>query len=128
MVATCFPLQVGQYALRWSYQKDFSVSTGDDAVWVDDVVFPILADPVSVGELVQQSSFSVYPNPGNGILNIKTDDTYEIEIRDLTGRVLIDFGTMERDSQLDCSTLRSGIYILNAINQEKEINQRIIIQ
>ncbi len=123
-----FPLQVGQYALRWSYQKDFSVSTGDDAVWVDDVVFPILADPVSVEELVQESSFIVYPNPGNGILNLKTDDTFEIEIRDLTGRVLLDFGTTERDSQLDCSSLRSGVYILNARNQKKEINQRIIIQ
>ena len=76
---------------------------------------------------MQQSSFRVYPNPGNGILNLKTDDTYD-EIRDLTGRVLIDFGTTDRDNWLDCSTLRSGVYILNAKSEEKKLTKEFIIQ
>jgi hypothetical protein len=123
-----FPLNVGQYDLRWSYTKDFTVSSGDDAVWVDDVIFPLLADPVSTSEILESSLFSVYPNPGNGLFNLKMDDSYFIEIKDLTGRQVLQFGDLEQESQIDCSELKKGVYILSARNKELEINKKIIIQ
>lgn len=123
-----FPLNVGQYDLRWSYTKDFTVSSGDDAVWVDDVIFPLLADPVSISEIPESSLFSVYPNPGNGVFNLKMDDSYFIEIKDLTGRQVLQFGALEQESQIDCSELKKGVYILSARNNELEINKKIIIQ
>ncbi len=33
-----FPLTAGTHDFEWSYEKDFSVSTGDDRVWIDDIV------------------------------------------------------------------------------------------
>ncbi|MDG1296094.1 MAG: C25 family cysteine peptidase [Saprospiraceae bacterium] len=123
-----FPLDVGQYDLRWSYTKDFTVSSGDDAVWVDDVIFPLLADPVSISEIPESTLFRVYPNPGNGLFNLKMDDSYFIEIKDLTGRQVLQFGALEQESQIDCSELKKGVYILSARNNELEINKKIIIQ
>lgn len=32
-----FPLAAGSHTLQWEYEKDFSFSSGDDQVWVDDV-------------------------------------------------------------------------------------------
>lgn len=123
-----FPLNIGEYELRWSYQKDFTVSSGEDAVWIDDIIFPVISAPVSVAKLINDDSFKVYPNPGNGLLNIKMDGNYSIDIRDLTGRILLEFGDYEQEGQLDCTSLTKGVYILKAKNEDKEINKRIIIQ
>ena len=34
-----YPLPAGQYTFRWWYTKDSSVSTGQDAAWIDDISF-----------------------------------------------------------------------------------------
>ncbi|MCD6555976.1 MAG: lamin tail domain-containing protein, partial [Bacteroidales bacterium] len=39
-------------------------------------------------EDVNGKSISVYPNPSNGIFNINVKDTYNLEITDITGRVI----------------------------------------
>ncbi|HDR68301.1 MAG TPA: T9SS type A sorting domain-containing protein [Bacteroidaceae bacterium] len=33
-------LEPGDYKVVWSYEKDQSISSGQDAAWVDDIVFP----------------------------------------------------------------------------------------
>ncbi|MGJ8725469.1 MAG: Ig domain-containing protein [Roseibacillus sp.] len=37
-------IPVGTHTLRWSYEKDFSVSNGQDAAWVDDIQFSDTVD------------------------------------------------------------------------------------
>ncbi len=44
-----YPLSSGSHNLRWRYGKDFTVSAGSDACWVDNIVLPVDAS-VSVGE------------------------------------------------------------------------------
>ena len=34
------PVTVGNHTFKWSYTKDGSVSSGDDAAWIDDIIFP----------------------------------------------------------------------------------------
>lgn len=40
-----FPVDEGTRTFEWTYSKDSSVSEGDDAAWIDDIVFPIKIDP-----------------------------------------------------------------------------------
>ena len=35
-----FPVSVGTHTFKWEYDKDFSVSTGADAAWIDYIIFP----------------------------------------------------------------------------------------
>jgi hypothetical protein len=35
-----FPLDSGQHLLEWRYNKDSNTDRGEDAAWIDDVVFP----------------------------------------------------------------------------------------
>jgi hypothetical protein len=35
------PITSGAHTLTWSYEKDTSVSSGQDAAWIDDVVLPL---------------------------------------------------------------------------------------
>ena len=39
--AVSFPLIEGRRTFTWTYTKDDSVSSGSDAAWIDDIVFPV---------------------------------------------------------------------------------------
>jgi len=34
------PVTAGQHTFKWSYSKDYSMNSGDDAAYVDDITFP----------------------------------------------------------------------------------------
>ncbi|NLO11127.1 MAG: T9SS type A sorting domain-containing protein, partial [Candidatus Cloacimonetes bacterium] len=36
-----FPVPPGIVTFKWIYQKDYSVSSGSDTAWIDDIIFPI---------------------------------------------------------------------------------------
>ena len=36
-----FPVTAGRRRFRWMYSKDYSGSEGQDAAWIDDIIFPI---------------------------------------------------------------------------------------
>jgi hypothetical protein len=38
-----FPLAAGHHTLRWSYEKDGSISSGSDAAWIDEASLPAVA-------------------------------------------------------------------------------------
>jgi hypothetical protein len=54
-----FFVPVGEHRFTWIYQKDENTSKGDDAVWIDDIVFP------QVGNC-ESCDFFVIPNPNGG--------------------------------------------------------------
>jgi len=39
-----FPVSAGLRTFKWSYIKDYSVSSGSDAAWIDNIAFPISSD------------------------------------------------------------------------------------
>lgn len=39
-----FPVSAGLRTFKWSYIKDYSVSSGSDAAWIDNIAFPISND------------------------------------------------------------------------------------
>ncbi len=42
-----FPVSSGVHTFRWTYKKDYSVSTGEDCAWLDYIVFPPTIEPGS---------------------------------------------------------------------------------
>jgi hypothetical protein len=40
-----FPIIEGVHTLSWSFEKDYSVSTGSDCGWIDFITFPPFGDP-----------------------------------------------------------------------------------
>ena len=72
-------------------------------------------------------SFSLYPNPTTGIINIKNEAALEImsiQVFNLLGnRVLTD---KEQIDLLDISALKSGVYILTIETEEGDVSKKII--
>ncbi len=61
-------------------------------------------------EILEQSHFNLYPNPGNGRLNLETEaNTFSLEIWNTNGQVI---RRTENQRQIDISDLPNGMYIL----------------
>lgn len=76
--------------------------------------------------------FGLYPNPGNGFINVKSNTLIEqIEIYDVKGKsVYQKQGISSKEFQLNLGEeLKSGIYILRALDENQQwLNQKLIIQ
>lgn len=73
-------------------------------------------------EDVSDDDFAVYPNPTNGVLQIKTDQNIIfVELFDLTGKSV----ARSNDTVIDVSNLPNGLFLLK-INTEKGSSARMI--
>lgn len=99
-------------------------SNGNDSIPHRDSVGNVIPDPVQI-------SWSYYPNPTNGIVNIvSTADIEELYITDLSGKVLQIIGKIEanRVEQVDLSQYATGIYLIRYPQGEKWISGKVILQ
>jgi hypothetical protein len=77
----------------------------------------------------QGLSVSVYPNPANDLINIKsTLSEGSITIFDMTGKLLINQQISGAMNSINTSELKNGIYNLIISNGEKTLSQKLIIQ
>jgi len=65
----------------------------------------------------------IYPNPVTDVLNITKE--IDIKLYDMVGNLII---SKEKTTQINMTSLPSGIYNLNIIYNNKNINNRIIKQ
>jgi hypothetical protein len=62
------------------------------------------------------ADFKLFPNPASKVLTITTEDSGNIEILDLTGKVVIEQKTTGKETNIDLSELNPGIYFVRVIN------------
>lgn len=65
--------------------------------------------------------FNIYPNPGNGNLNLNTisqSEEFKIQVIDLQGRVLLN---VPFSNQIDLSNLNKGIYFIQLLDADNRI-------
>ncbi|MBL4652680.1 MAG: T9SS type A sorting domain-containing protein [Flavobacteriales bacterium] len=70
-----------------------------------------------------QNDINIYPNPANNTLFIEYKDDLEIYIYTLTGKLLLK-SRINQSGQLDVSTLPTGIYILEAVDEKQNKTMR----
>lgn len=58
---------------------------------------------------------SVYPNPNNGefVIDAKTQDQKEVQIIDITGRIISEFKSTDETIQVNINDLAKGLYYVN---------------
>ncbi len=75
--------------------------------------------------------WSYYPNPTNGIINVKADtDIEELFLTDLTGKLLQSIKHLEKDRvyQFDLSYYVTGIYLIRYLHEDKWITGKVVLQ
>ena len=83
----------------------------------------------AVGLEEKTSTFNVYPNPSNGILNIEINETgtYSVQINDIVGK-LISNENINENTTLNLKHLNKGIYFVNVSNNETTHVTKVIIE
>ena len=83
-----FELTPGSHRLEWSYAKDYSMTSGLDCAWIDNVVFPAATIITEIGEETT-SNVSLYPNPNNGSFSLSLpNEECDITVFNSLGQVM----------------------------------------
>lgn len=73
------------------------------------------------------SDLSAYPNPTGGLLNISTDNAFEISIFNTSGqKVYTTF--IHGNTIVDLTHIERGVYLLRASNEHGIINKKLILK
>jgi hypothetical protein len=90
-------LNAGDYTFTWSYDKDGSVTGGEDCAWIDFIIFPI-AENQAFSEntdvpIVKTELLGNYPNPFNPVTEISyqiaKDAPVCLEIYNVKGQKIV---------------------------------------
>ncbi|MEN8224027.1 MAG: T9SS type A sorting domain-containing protein, partial [Bacteroidota bacterium] len=79
---------------------------------------------VSINELSPEK-ISIYPNPSRGIFNISVKDNFNLEVSDVTGK-MIDTHVVEGNTTIQIST--SGVYFLRFSNDDGSVTQKVVVR
>ncbi len=116
------PYWLPNECFAWVISIDDECCSGEwDSYCVELYNYCDLGWPVDLEE--NSNEITIYPNPVSDILNI----TQEIDVKlyDMVGNLII---FKEKTTQINMTDLPSGIYNLNIIYKNKNINNRIIKQ
>lgn len=90
---SAYYLTAGTHTLLWRYTKDYSISQGEDAAFIDFIVFPpvdlISNKPVVSNDILQMI---VYPNPFTNeftlLCNVSKSSNCQFVIYDQLGKMV----------------------------------------
>lgn len=77
------------------------------------------------------TNFSMYPNPTNGIINIKLTDNKEgkttMTLFDIQGRSIVSKSASSLSETIDISHLQDGVYMLSVENGNQKTTKKIVL-
>ena len=133
--AETYSVSTGQHTFRWVYEKDYSVSDGMDAAWVDYILFPPMNSTVGIEENNSFNDLSIYPNPGNGqfVLDFESSENTNIIISvfDAKGALVVQKSQYVQSglNQVSMDLKQpQGIYLLQIVGNGQSITREIVIQ
>jgi len=95
-------------------QPSYSYAMGFE----NDTINAVYAEETYVDEIENQ--FVIYPNPANNLLYISTlTDIRQIVIYDISGKVLMNISSRDALRQIDISSLKSGVYLIEVYDSNK---------
>ncbi|MCR6640359.1 MAG: T9SS type A sorting domain-containing protein [Sporocytophaga sp.] len=92
----------------------------------------VYSDYVEIGEVTAivnkgNKESIIYPNPGNGVFNIKNLKAgYQMVVSNTSGLTVFESGTLQ--DKVDLSHLTSGVYLVKIINNETVISDKLVIE
>ena len=113
---------------RMSYVIAADLEATNGVVHVIDKVILPDQTATSVNDL-DDANFSVYPNPAEDVLNIRTDAAgADVRIMNLTGKVVFNSNMLSSNERIDVSSYSPGIYFVVVENEGSANTKKIIIR
>lgn len=130
---TAFAGSVLDITLQACNRFSYHVQGEGDNVFVDNL--SIINTTGTRAAEKPAESLEVYPNPTNGIVNVKMGGVFgatNIRVVSLLGSTVYDSGTFEANGQIEkhinLSQLPAGIYLLSVLSPVQQLNRRIVLR
>ena len=102
------------------FEYTVTAENGDEEIWTVTV-------DIETGIEENHITFSIFPNPSNGILNLKGFQNWStLKVTDLSGKTV--YTTENLGSQIDLSDLKKGVYFINISTSDKNFIEKVIIR
>lgn len=90
----------------------------------------ISVSTLGTNKLEEQLEFSLYPNPTNGIVFIKSKElkNAKVDVFGINGSILLSKDINSTSSEINISNLASGIYLFKVKSENSEFVKRIVKQ
>lgn len=75
-----------------------------------------VANPLNVNDFTR-NLISISPNPSKGIITINTENTLNLTICDITGKVVFSKNNVTNDETINLSNLRNGVYLAKMVTE-----------
>lgn len=116
--------------------KDMWVSIADSSIpsGVELFLFDMTNLPASVNNINSESSFTIYPNPNNGVFSIKLDEEGfakgYLRVADVTGRIVYDqsIAANQQEVSISKTNLPKGLYHVMVQIDGKKMSQTVSIE
>jgi len=135
-----YPVSAGFHTFKWTYEKDFGSTMGDDCGWIDLINFPPISSAAGVGNEMTDSdklNFKAFPNPAKDILTISFNSSSNCKtsliIYDNFGREIKQIsessGSNNRQNNIsiDVREFKAGVYYAVLISGESRQAKKFII-
>ena len=85
---------------------------------------------VGIDEDIANSNVNLFPNPANDLVTFTAENTEmsEVQIFDLTGKMIYSNNPMSNRLEVNTSAFASGTYIVKVITESNVITRRLIVQ
>jgi Secretion system C-terminal sorting domain len=117
-----YPVNPGSVTFRWRYDKDNIVSNGEDAAWVDDIIFPPYEQSVTVVENENNPwDVMIFPNPAADqstlIVSLTSASEVGVTITGTHGELVYQMPARmlamgDNNLQLPVQQLAAGVYMV----------------
>jgi hypothetical protein len=102
-----------------------NITDSNNCVFVDSVTVGL---STGIAEVSLKNNLSIYPNPSNGLVTIKTAAKYqEINVLDMTGKVILTANDYELIKTIDLSSRQKGIYFIAIQGESERVIKKLII-
>lgn len=101
-------------------------STVNETVTVDNEDVTIDVNLTDIHEL-NKRSYSIYPNPTEGVININGLNKFEVNIFNTLGQN-VSSGVYNGNTSINLNELSDGVYYLNIKSNEQTATERIVIE
>ncbi|MCL8006895.1 T9SS type A sorting domain-containing protein [Gelidibacter japonicus] len=97
--------------------------------WLSDLTYTGSTSPLSISDKELSESLIVYPNPSNGLLNIKSNANVTIKSVALVDVIGKEVFRQMNSKPIDVSHLSKGMYVLTVESQEGIVtNKKVLIK
>jgi len=118
--------ETGSY--EYSVTKDgYAVATGTFDLVNEDVTIEVSL-LISAMSNSTRKEVRIYPNPVSGILNIQTPSAFEMEILDISGRVILNESLTRGTNRIDLSDQKPGLYYLKLKHDQQIRIEKLMIR